>query len=104
MATPDLNIWKHGHPNTTVAGWGNIRESGPQSLIMKAVSLPVVPNNKCKNAFDFIQIGHLCAGYYEEGGKDSCQGDSGGPLWWKDKFTQEIYQVLLRTGCFFLCY
>lgn len=42
----------------------------------------------------------ICAGYVEEGGKDSCQGDSGGPLVdTNDPIPQLIGIVSWGYGC-----
>ena len=84
----------------TVAGWGVTRESGPQSRILRAVKVPIVDQNKCRRAYGFIDKGHICAGDYNTGGRDSCQGDSGGALWWKHPKTHQIYQVLLQIASF----
>ena len=53
----------------------------------------ILGQEKCRQSYGFIQDGHICAGNYNFGGKDSCQGDSGGALWWKHPTTQQIYQV-----------
>ena len=60
---------------------------------MKEYNL-ILGQEKCRQSYGFIQEGHICAGNYNFGGKDSCQGDSGGALWWKHPTTQQIYQVL----------
>lgn len=74
--------------NLIVAGWGLTTFGGLPSSILQEVSVPVIPNSKCQNAYGRailpaiskgITDGMICAGL-EEGGKDSCQGDSGGPL------------------------
>jgi len=64
----------------TVAGWGMVTENGAISRVLRKVSVPMVPNPTCSNAYSaFVPItgGMMCAG---ASGKDSCQGDSGGPL------------------------
>ena len=44
------------------------------------VSVPIVSDAKCKQAYgSAIHDSMVCAGY-DRGGKDSCQGDSGGPM------------------------
>lgn len=63
-------------------GWGNTTSrSYKSSEILLQVSVPVVSNELCREAFsdDEITDNMICAGYIE-GGKDACQGDSGGPL------------------------
>ncbi|MDM8531800.1 trypsin-like serine protease [Anaerolineales bacterium HSG25] len=70
-------------PNTpaTVTGWGNLSSVGsnyPDAL--HQVSVPLVSNETCNQAFPGeVSDNMICAGYIE-GGKDACQGDSGGPL------------------------
>jgi len=50
----------------------------PSALMQ--VSVPVVSQASCKNAYESrIHDSMNCAGL-AEGGKDSCQGDSGGPM------------------------
>ena len=82
-----------GNPNVTVAGWGTTSEGGRQSRYLQAVVVPLVSNALCQKSYGFINDGHICAGLYHYGGKDSCQGDSGGPLWWMDPETQQPLQV-----------
>lgn len=46
---------------------------GSLSAQLKAVDVPILPDAKCKDAYqDAFQDTMLCAGY-EDGGKDSCQ-------------------------------
>ena len=81
-------------PNVNVAGWGATREDGKVSRYLKHVTVPLVSNKICQRSYGFINDGHICAGKYRQGGKDSCQGDSGGPLWWVDPEYHEPIQVL----------
>uniref|UniRef100_A0A668UIB1 Peptidase S1 domain-containing protein n=1 Tax=Oreochromis aureus TaxID=47969 RepID=A0A668UIB1_OREAU len=66
---------------TWVTGWGNIRDGVSLSFpgTLQEVSVPVVSNTNCNNAYGIITSNMICAGV-TQGGKDSCQGDSGGPL------------------------
>ncbi|CAL8117614.1 unnamed protein product [Orchesella dallaii] len=67
----------------TAAGWGATEEGGPVSKQLLKVDVPVISNDDCNTKTQYngkITENMLCAGYVEEGGKDSCQGDSGGPL------------------------
>lgn len=67
---------------TWVTGWGNIRDgvSLPSPGTLQEVSVPIVSNSDCNNAYNGkITSNMICAGV-ARGGKDSCQGDSGGPL------------------------
>lgn len=66
--------------NCTVSGWGTIREGGPITVILNAVTKPIVSNEECNRAYGGrITDDMMCAGL-PEGGRDACQGDSGGPL------------------------
>ncbi|XP_024945977.1 trypsin-1 [Cephus cinctus] len=65
-----------------VTGWGATEASGPISITLQEVSVPIMTNNDCratKYPARKITDNMLCAGF-KEGSKDSCQGDSGGPL------------------------
>lgn len=64
----------------TVSGWGSTSEGGLSSNALRKVSLPVVSNTICNEAYKgSVKASMLCAGY-ASGGKNSCQGDSGGPF------------------------
>ncbi|XP_076336878.1 trypsin-1-like [Tachypleus tridentatus] len=67
--------------DSTVTGWGNVKEGGSPSYILKAVTVPIISNDLCKKQHGQNQITDtmMCAGV-PEGGKDACQDDSGGPL------------------------
>ncbi len=62
-------------------GWGNTDPDGFESPeTLQQVSLPIVSDETCREAYgDELTDNMVCAGY-AEGGKDSCSGDSGGPL------------------------
>jgi len=62
-------------------GWGTTSEGGSTSATLRAVSVPIVTQEECKESYgeEDITPRMLCAGL-KDGGKDSCQGDSGGPL------------------------
>lgn len=75
----------------TVIGFGTTVSgdtSGSQTLM--AVDVDVIENKICNNSVKHLirwkKLSNgitdtlLCAGDYENGGKDACQGDSGGPL------------------------
>ncbi|XP_063992829.1 modular serine protease-like isoform X2 [Diachasmimorpha longicaudata] len=74
-----INIGKNGQ----VAGFGRTSK-GPSSSIIRALSVPVVPKNKCieqaneVNGRNFITSDKFCAGYTN--GSSVCNGDSGGGL------------------------
>jgi len=64
-----------------VSGWGVTLEDGSLATILRKVSIPIITDAKCREAYgpSSIYDTMLCAGF-ELGGKDSCQGDSGGPF------------------------
>ncbi|PVD39506.1 hypothetical protein C0Q70_02140 [Pomacea canaliculata] len=68
--------------NSTVLGWGTLREGGSSSSLLQVASKPVVSDTTCRTAYgsSFDANSMVCAGVYPTGGIDACQGDSGGPL------------------------
>ncbi|XP_063697115.1 trypsin-4-like [Culicoides brevitarsis] len=69
--------------DSVVSGWGNTRNPTESSRKLRAVTVQIVDRDVCDNAYkEYYGVTErmLCAGNFEEGGKDSCQGDSGGPL------------------------
>lgn len=66
-----------------VTGWGALSEGGPISDTLQEVEVPILSQQECRNSnygSTKITDNMICAGYVEQGGKDSCQGDSGGPM------------------------
>ncbi|XP_017860324.1 PREDICTED: transmembrane protease serine 9 [Drosophila arizonae] len=66
----------------TVAGWGSLRENGPQPSILQKVDIPIWTNSECAHKYGRAAPGGIiesmiCAG---QASKDSCSGDSGGPM------------------------
>ncbi|XP_058981227.1 uncharacterized protein LOC101898442 [Musca domestica] len=66
----------------TVAGWGSLRENGPQPSILQKVQIPIWNNAECAAKYGRaapagIIESMVCAG---QAAKDSCSGDSGGPM------------------------
>merc|ERR1711937_546810 len=64
-----------------VAGWGHTQEGGPQARDLMEVSVPIVTNQQCKDAYPdrLVDDTMVCAGL-PQGGMDGCQGESGGPF------------------------
>jgi len=90
MATEEMDKMDLTGKNATVIGWGTTSFQGDIAKNLMEVSVPVVSNEECDQAYSSVEgsavsypegINHnfVCAGE-KEGGKDSCQGDSGGPL------------------------
>merc|ERR1712215_436415 len=65
----------------TVSGWGTTSEGGSLGKTLMKVTVPVVSDDDCRDAYGVSEIADsmICAGL-EQGGKDSCQGGSGGPF------------------------
>jgi trypsin len=65
--------------SVTVVGWGDTKENGHASDVLRQVSLPVISKAKCTSYAEYENVtdNQICAA---KAGKDSCQGDSGGPL------------------------
>lgn len=66
--------------NTTgdvlTSGWGDLEHGGERSDTLQKVQLPTVDDEVCQKSYpdEKISDSMLCAGFLEEGGKDSCQG------------------------------
>ncbi|MDM8528441.1 serine protease [Anaerolineales bacterium HSG24] len=81
IVSPDSSLTAPG-TMATVTGWGNRSGVGSSDYpdTLHQVSVPLVSNETCNQAFPGeVTDTMICAGYIE-GGKDACQGDSGGPL------------------------
>ena len=79
----------------TVAGFGQMG-SGEQEFIdtLRSVDVGYIPNAECMSKYPRQILDDMfCAGFIQEGGKDSCQGDSGGPLYYTDDVTGFHTQV-----------
>ncbi|KAH8413554.1 hypothetical protein KR009_012273 [Drosophila setifemur] len=86
----------------TVAGWGSLRENGPQPSILQKVDIPIWANAECARKYGRaapagIIESMICAG---QAAKDSCSGDSGGPMIINDggRYTQ-VGIVSWGIGC-----
>ena len=62
----------------TVSGWGTLSSGGSSPNKLREVTVKVLTNAECKNAYGSSSITDqmLCANV-NGGGKDACQGDSG---------------------------
>lgn len=89
---------------TTVYGWGDTRENGASSSVLREVDVPLVSRETANLPQSYkgkINETMLVAGY-PEGKKDSCQGDSGGPMVIKNETTGSftlIGIVSFGDGC-----
>nr|ACO14916.1 Trypsin-1 [Caligus clemensi] len=64
--------------DVVVSGWGTLSAGGASSDELRAVTVQVVPDEECQEAYPYsIDESMICAAASK---KDSCQGDSGGPL------------------------
>lgn len=66
-----------------VSGWGLTKNDTESRAILRAATVPYVDRQICNEAYEVyggITEQMICAGYYQQGGRDACQGDSGGPL------------------------
>ncbi|RHY45145.1 hypothetical protein DYB37_007700 [Aphanomyces astaci] len=65
---------------TWVRGWGTISSSGPQSQVLKEVSVKTWDNAKAAAALKPSKVDNTMVAAGGLAGEDSCQSDSGGPL------------------------
>lgn len=99
------------YANCFATGWGKTTfgERGRYSNILKKISLPIVPRDKCQNRLRTTRLGEnfvlhrsfICAGGNRE--EDTCEGDGGSPLVCPILGDQERYQqvgiVSWGVGC-----
>jgi hypothetical protein len=77
---------QHSVPNTgddlVVMGLGTLAQGSSGPEYVHDVIVPTISNNECKtySGYGGVSESMLCAGFPNNGGKDSCQGDSGGPI------------------------
>jgi trypsin len=57
-----------------VSGWGLTNNEHENADKLRGVEVPVVNQAKCREAYPNLIPENMCAGYFNEGGKDSCQG------------------------------
>ncbi|KAH8305985.1 hypothetical protein KR018_008253 [Drosophila ironensis] len=91
LPTPTEN---YAGQTAVVTGWGALSEGGPISDTLQEVEVPILSQQECRNSNygeSKITDNMICAGYVEQGGKDSCQGDSGGPM--HVRGTGDAYQL-----------
>jgi trypsin len=58
-----------------VSGWGHTQNEKESNDKLRGVEVPVVNQAKCREAYPNLIKENMCAGYFNEGGKDSCQGE-----------------------------
>ncbi|XP_073717843.1 duodenase-1-like [Misgurnus anguillicaudatus] len=64
--------------NCSVAGWGFVTNSGPQSPTLREANVKIIKNTDCAARWDWVYEASQMMCVYGHGG--SCDGDSGGPL------------------------
>ncbi|RHY84791.1 hypothetical protein DYB37_013645 [Aphanomyces astaci] len=65
---------------TWIRGWGRVKEGGPQSQMLKEVSLKTWTNTRTSAALLPVPVIDTMLGAGGVEGEDTCIGDSGGPL------------------------
>ncbi|CAK1579266.1 unnamed protein product [Parnassius mnemosyne] len=83
VCLPHNDAYTYEGVKAIAVGWGSIGEQKNHSCHLLEVELPILSNEECKNTKyvrTMIADNMLCAGYPNQGRKDTCQGDSGGPL------------------------
>nr|AAT66249.1 trypsin precursor [Mayetiola destructor] len=83
VALPDFGELTADGTNCLVSGWGNTQNNSLSRELLRGAHVPIVNQRVCDAAYEKysgVTPRMICAGFYEEGGKDACQGDSGGPL------------------------
>lgn len=71
----NLTIYPFESTESTVAGWGSLKENGSMSYTLQQIQLPIMSNNN-KNCLEQISETRtqFCAGF-DQGQGDACQGD-----------------------------
>ncbi|KAF0772593.1 hypothetical protein AaE_002272 [Aphanomyces astaci] len=77
---------------TLVRGWGYVRRGGPQSRVLKVLSVTTWSYARASAALFPRRVNDTMLGAGGEKGEDSCGGDLGGPL------TIEINGVVRLVG------
>merc|ERR1719430_2601266 len=88
ICLPDYQDLYEDSSECFVKGWGkdHFGQDAEYQVVLKEVSLPVVPRDQCVDWLRVTRLGKrfrldqsfMCAG--GEAGKDACRGDGGGPL------------------------
>ncbi|RHY79011.1 hypothetical protein DYB31_014651 [Aphanomyces astaci] len=63
---------------TWVRGWGYVKSGGPQSPVLKELSVTTWDNTRTSAALFFLRLSDTTLGAGGVKGEDSCNGDSGG--------------------------
>ncbi|XP_072245863.1 duodenase-1-like [Leuresthes tenuis] len=77
IATSEMNVKEK--EICSVAGWGKNSTNGTTVDELRAVNVSVINQEACKEQWDNLPLGVICAGGSGTN-KGFCQGDSGGPL------------------------
>lgn len=57
----------------SVSGWGNTHNPNESEDVLRVVTIPIINRNVCKKSYNYyrdITTQMICAGDYEQGGKD----------------------------------
>ena len=78
-----------------VIGFGATTTMGYlENYELMEVSVPLVSDTSCSEYYPINKRHNICAGYLNQGGRDSCQGDSGGPLFIAEDGSVELFGIV----------
>ncbi|KAF2880721.1 hypothetical protein ILUMI_25463 [Ignelater luminosus] len=91
-----------GDKRGVVLGWGQTVEGSKPSDVLKELSIPVIPYERCyeqvpPNFRRFITYDKVCAGVLDAG-QSTCQGDSGGGLAFKNTNEKYFLRGIVSTS------
>jgi uncharacterized repeat protein (TIGR01451 family) len=81
--TTEVGSFANPGVTATVTGWGTTSSGGGASDVLLQVEVPIISTSDCNASTSYngaVTANMICAGFIDDGGKDSCQGDSGGPM------------------------
>ena len=77
IGIPEQNQEYPDNTHALVTGWGNTQNADESTDHLRAVSLPLVNQEVCNEAYSAyfgVTDSMICAGYLREGGKSACTG------------------------------
>ncbi|XP_076470327.1 trypsin-7-like [Babylonia areolata] len=103
ICLPQVDLSPYQTQGCQAAGWGAVDFSRPAAQrFLRKVELPIVSLADCLKAYGSRLVSDIkiCAGFFQNGGKDSCLGDSGGPLMcYKDGAFYQFGVVSFGRAC-----